>query len=75
MRGACDVEEKSIRAISLSPQRYSRRVARGPERKLAQSHIARCRVNVIHLQQVDFGAGVGDFFANAQPGIFSCFIE
>ena len=63
MRGAFDVEEKTVGAVFLSPGRSGRRVARRPERQPPQRRVIGGAIDRAGLHLAGFGARIGERFA------------
>jgi len=67
MRGAFDVEEKTIGAIRLPPGRGGRRIARRPQRQTAQRSLIGGGLDDARLQLARFRARVGQRLAKREP--------
>ena len=67
MRGAFDVEEKTVGAVFLAPGRGGRRVARRPQRQPAQRGIVGGGIDGAHLQQNRFRPRVGQGSPSRNP--------
>ena len=63
MRGAFDVEEKTVGAVLGIPGRGGRRIARRPQRQTAQRGIIGGGIDGARLQLARFGARVGQRLA------------
>ncbi len=67
MRGAFDVEEKTVGAVLLIPGRGGRRIARRPQRQAAQRGVIGGGIDGAHLQKSGFRARVGQRLAEREP--------
>ena len=63
MRGAFDVEEKTVGAVLLAPGRGGRRIARRPQRQAAQRGVIGGGIDGARLQLARFRARVGQRLA------------
>ena len=67
MRGALDVEEKTVGAVLRVPGRRGRRIARRPQRQAAQRGVVVGRFDGVHLQVARFRACIGQRLAGHKP--------
>ena len=75
MRGAFDVEEKTVGAVLLAPRGGGRRIARRPQRQATQRGVIGGGIDGAHLQHAGFRPRVGQWLADREPSRFRRLVQ